>query len=113
MQLKGDYQRQNVPGVLGVIDQLKKNEFDISDVHIRNGLVKTIDLTGIKGRWQTLQEEPQVICDTGHNLDGIKAILSQLSTVRYKKLFIVWGMVEDKDAHAVLNLLPKVCLASL
>ena len=107
LQLNGHYQHQNISGVLEVIDQLIKKEFDVSDEDIRNGLAKTIDMTGIKGRWQTLQEEPQVICDTGHNVDGVKAILSQLSTIQHNKLLIVWGMVDDKDSQPVLSLLPK------
>ncbi len=107
LQLKGDYQQQNVSGVLAVIDQINKGGFSISSNHIKHGLANVIDLTGIKGRWQVLQNRPLIICDTGHNIDGIKLILTQLLRIPHKELHIVWGMVDDKDSVSILRLLPK------
>lgn len=107
LQLKGDYQQQNVSGVLAVIDQLNVKGFNISLDHIKHGLANTIVLTGIKGRWQILQKEPLMICDTGHNADGIQLIFKQLLRIPYKTLHVVWGMVDDKDSKSVLSLLPR------
>jgi dihydrofolate synthase/folylpolyglutamate synthase len=54
-----------------------------------------------------LQKNPTVICDTGHNLDGIILSMQQLKTQKYKQLHIVWGMVSDKDTKKILPLLPQ------
>jgi dihydrofolate synthase/folylpolyglutamate synthase len=59
------------------------------------------------GRWQKIQANPIVICDTGHNKGGIQYIVEQLSMQKYNRLHIVIGMVNDKDISGVLALLPK------
>ncbi len=107
LQLRGDYQQNNLPGVLSIVDHLVKKGYKITHDHIQNGLINTSDLTGLKGRWQILQEDPAMICDTGHNVAGIQLILKQLSRMAYNQLHIVWGMVDDKDSESVLSLLPN------
>ena len=59
------------------------------------------------GRWQILREKPLVVCDTGHNVNGISEVVSQLEQTPYDNLHIVFGMVGDKDVDSVLDLLPK------
>jgi dihydrofolate synthase/folylpolyglutamate synthase len=50
---------------------------------------------------------PTLVLDVGHNVDGIKAILTQLDLSNFKQLHWVMGMVKDKDIQAVLQLLPS------
>jgi dihydrofolate synthase/folylpolyglutamate synthase len=64
-------------------------------------------MTGLMGRWQTLHTRPTILCDTGHNVGGIQYIAQQLRMLTYKRLRIVIGMVNDKDLHTVLSLLPR------
>ena len=59
------------------------------------------------GRWHKLQEAPTLICDTGHNVGGIRYIVEQLKQQTYRRLHIVMGMVNDKDIRGVLALLPR------
>ena len=63
--------------------------------------------TGLIGRWQTIQNNPKVICDTGHNEAGITYISQQLKQEVYNKLHIVLGAVNDKSISSILKLLPK------
>ena len=35
------------------------------------GFARVIDNTHLAGRWMKLEENPTVICDTGHNEAGI------------------------------------------
>src|SRR5690606_2355938 len=79
----------------------------ITDESIKYALKNVKSLTGLMGRWQVLQKEPLVICDTGHNEDGIKEVLRNISLTNYKKLHFVIGMVKDKDISKVLSMLPK------
>ncbi|MFN3803061.1 glutamate ligase domain-containing protein, partial [Belliella pelovolcani] len=51
--------------------------------------------------------QPRIICDTGHNQDGISQILNQLNEYTYNKLWMILGMVNDKDLDKVLAMLPK------
>ena len=70
------------------------------------GIESTTRLTGLKGRWQTLQTRPLVICDTGHNEDGIRQVVDQLQQTKHDQLYMIIGMVRDKDLSSVLSQLP-------
>lgn len=107
LPIKGNYQTKNLPGVLKSIEILNERGFQISQQQLISGLEKTVLQTGLKGRWQQLGEKPLIICDTGHNADGVREVVSQISQQRFTELFIVWGMVKDKEPDEVLKLLPK------
>ena len=103
-ELKGDYQKQNLRTILCAIDALKMN---ISKDTIREALANVCELTGLRGRWETLQKEPLVICDTGHNVGGWNYLSKQIAAERCKTRRIVFGMVDDKDVSTVMGMLPK------
>jgi dihydrofolate synthase / folylpolyglutamate synthase len=107
LPLKGFYQRKNLTGVLKAIDVLRMNGFNISDLQLLSGLENVTSQTNFKGRWQKLRDKPLVICDTGHNVDGIRQIVKQISATKFNTLHMVIGMVKDKDVQDVLSLLPK------
>ncbi len=86
---------------------MTENGFQISFEKLIHGLEKTVDQTGLKGRWQELSEKPLMICDTGHNTAGVREVVKQIHLQEFDKLFIVWGMVKDKEADEILCLLPK------
>ncbi len=107
LDISGLYQIKNLQGVLSCLEILKKKGFIIEDDAILKALQNVKKLTGLMGRWQTLSENPLIIADTGHNEDGIKEVLKNLERYTYKKLHIVFGVVNDKDVTSILNLLPK------
>ena len=109
-ELKGLYQRKNIPAVLETVRALRKEGLVLSDEQVRNGIAKVVTNTGLLGRWQTLNEHPLTVCDTGHNIDGITEITQQLKTCTYRRLHFVIGMVNDKDIDAVLGVLPREAL---
>ena len=106
-ELKGSYQRKNIPTVLETILTLQAQGLHINEQNIREGIAHVIRNTGLYGRWQQLAEHPYTICDTGHNIDGITEIIAQLAECKYTKLHFVIGMVNDKDINSVLKILPK------
>ncbi|MCG8477332.1 MAG: bifunctional folylpolyglutamate synthase/dihydrofolate synthase [Cytophagales bacterium] len=105
--LKGDYQTFNLNGVLKCLDLLREKGIAWSEEQLIRGLENIVQNSGLKGRWQVLGTSPTMICDTGHNAEGVMLVVSQLSRQPFEKLHIVWGMVNDKDAGKVLELLPK------
>ncbi|TGE24401.1 bifunctional folylpolyglutamate synthase/dihydrofolate synthase [Hymenobacter aquaticus] len=104
--LVGDYQRLNVPGVLAVLDELRRQGWLIPEAAVREGLRDVRRLTGFRGRWTILGRQPLMICDTGHNEAGIRFITGQLARLPYQRLHIVLGVVNDKDVTRMLALLP-------
>lgn len=105
--LVGDYQSKNIVTVLQAIKELQNKGFNISKQNIKNGLLHVVKNTGLMGRWQILQLNPKVVCDTGHNKDGLTYVMKQLSNEQFEALHIVFGVVNDKDLNSIIDLLPK------
>lgn len=105
--LKGIYQKKNIQTVSVALNILQSKGWKISDENIMKGLLNTIDNTGLMGRWQILRQSPKVICDTGHNKEGLELVMQQLKAETYNQLHIVLGVVSDKDLNSVLPLFPK------
>lgn len=114
-ELKGAYQEKNKNTILNIV-RLLRNQIDISNDAVINGMKNVCELTGLMGRWQTISNNPLTICDTGHNLAGWKYLHKQIKetyeairskTVNTSTLRIIFGMVDDKDIEAVMELLPK------
>jgi dihydrofolate synthase / folylpolyglutamate synthase len=106
LDLLGMYQARNVPVVLKTLEILIENGWQISMENIYEGLENAAKLTGLLGRWQIIGNNPLTVCDTGHNEDGIKMVVSQIKNTPYKTLHFVFGVVADKNQDAVLRLLP-------
>lgn len=107
VDLLGYYQQKNIPTVLKTIEILQENGWEISMESIYDGLKNAASSTDLMGRWQIIGNNPLIVCDTGHNEDGIKMIVNQIKNTAYKSLHIVFGMVADKDIVHVLQLLPR------
>jgi len=108
LDLPGEYQLENLVTVLATVDTLRSgNAWDISEEALKKGLQRVTRNTGMQGRWQQIGHNPAVICDTGHNREGIAHIVRQLDALDYDTLHMVFGMVDDKDLAPVLSLLPR------
>jgi dihydrofolate synthase/folylpolyglutamate synthase len=105
--LKGNYQSENVRTTLFTIKEIQKQGFTISEENIKKGLMSVMKKTSLLGRWQILQKEPLIICDSAHNEDGIKEVVKQLSEIDCKELHFILGTVNDKNIDKILSLLPK------
>ena len=105
--LKGNYQQKNIKTVVSASNIVKEKGFTITEKHIENGLLHVVKNTGLQGRWQVLQKEPMIVCDTAHNREGLTYVMQQLREQHFNKLHIVLGVVNDKDLQSVLPLFPK------
>ncbi|WP_339790546.1 folylpolyglutamate synthase/dihydrofolate synthase family protein [uncultured Imperialibacter sp.] len=107
LDLTGQYYLKNLPGILSVVDVLRTRGFDISDEAVAKGLSNVKGLTGLKGRWQVLQQQPLMICDVGHNEEGMRELFEQLAENIHGQLYIVIGVVSDKDRSKLWSVLPR------
>ena len=105
--LKGNYQSHNIKTAIKAIKVLSEKGFNVSEENIKAGLQNVAKNTGLKGRWEVLQTQPKIICDTAHNKEGLTYIVKQLAEESYQQLHIVFGVVNDKDVDSILPLLPK------
>ena len=105
--LLGNYQIKNVKTAVQTLQLLSQKEFNITDNEIYVGLQNVVKNTDLKGRWQILNIEPKVICDTAHNEEGLKIVLDQLKNEKFQSLHIILGVVNDKNLDKILPLFPK------
>jgi dihydrofolate synthase/folylpolyglutamate synthase len=106
LDLSGTYQLKNLLTVITSVLNLRSLRFRIPDDAVSSALKNTVGITGLQGRWQVLGTNPQVICDTGHNIAGIEEVLKNIKATPYQHLHMVVGMLKDKDVRSVLQLLP-------
>lgn len=116
-ELSGSYQPKNMSTILPVLNELMKFGFlcpceepeyqAIVNKEMNDALMNVYNMTGLSGRWQTIRENPRVICDTGHNVGGWEYLGKQLAEIVCNQKRIVFGMLEDKDVFGVMSLLPK------
>lgn len=111
--LKGDCQQKNMLGVSKALELLSDEGFEVGDVV--DNICRAAEITGLRGRWETLCREPLVICDTGHNAHGFSVLGLQvkLASIRHQERFpgsrfyMVFGVVADKDLDSIVEYLPR------
>ena len=104
--LMGDCQPKNAATILTALPLLEKCGIEISGEAVREGFANVGNITGLMGRWMTLQRNPHVVCDTGHNVGGWEYISRRLHSVD-GTLHMVIGFVNDKDVSHILEMMPK------
>lgn len=104
--LKGSYQQKNIKTTYVALNALKAH-FNITEEQLSKGFQSVVQNTKFLGRWQVLNQAPLTIADTAHNEMGIKLVLEQIKKTPHENLFVVFGMVNDKDCEKIVQLLPK------
>jgi dihydrofolate synthase/folylpolyglutamate synthase len=105
--LEGSYQLFNEKTSFGILLQLQKMNWNISNENITDGFIHVIENTHLMGRWQVLATEPLTVAEVAHNEEGITFLVEKIKTLSFQKIHMVIGMVNDKDHSQVLSLLPK------
>ena len=104
--LTGSYQLKNLVTLIRALDLLTTVGYTLTEQHVRDGIARVIEDTGLHGRWEKIDDRPLTICETAHNADGVAAMLQKLSEIPYRHLHIVYGCVNDKDFRSILRMLP-------
>jgi dihydrofolate synthase/folylpolyglutamate synthase len=131
LALKGSYQLENIQTFACAIEALKDLWFPLRRSLILEALENVVALSGLRGRWEIISNNPWTVTDTAHNSDGVLSTMSQLSEkyitavddwknnlianhysaddilAQPPRIRMVWGMVSDKDRQKILALLPK------
>lgn len=104
--LTGACQNENQATVLKAVERLNAKGYGISEIDVQKGLLNVLQNTGLQGRFQVLQDQPLIVCDVAHNVDGIQQLMKQIEALGKKQVHIVWGMSSDKKVNEILKLLP-------
>ena len=105
--LKGEYQQKNIKTVLKSTEILNHVYFKINHGHIESGLNNVRKNTELSGRWQIIQYDPTIICDTAHNTAALKEVISQLLKLEYIEIHFIIGFSDDKDLRNISKIFPK------
>ena len=105
--LSGLYQLKNIVTVIGACEALNAIGMQISPAMMRTGIGDVVRNTGFAGRWQLLGENPLTLCDTGHNEEGLREVLTQIAQTPHQTLHFVFGVVNDKSISHILEMLPR------
>lgn len=114
MDLKGEYQARNLRTVLAAVDVLRRTAASsVSGLDmgiVEDAVEHAAARAGFHGRWETLSENPHIICDIGHNAHGLKYNFHQLNGMlvsgKCSGLIVAYGSVADKDYESVFPLMP-------
>jgi dihydrofolate synthase / folylpolyglutamate synthase len=88
IDLLGNYQQKNLPGILQSIKILKKLGWTIKDEDVKIGLSNIVSNTGLKRKMADFgRKSPLTVCDTGHNEDGIRLIVEQINELDIQQTF--------------------------
>ena len=83
--------------------------FDLLGISVsgqcREAIVHTAARTGLRGRWERLQADPEVICDIGHNPPALEINFRRLRESG-RPLVIVFGIMADKDLDGIRPMMP-------
>ncbi len=105
----GDYQKINISTAITSLKVLLKRENRLFDkIILSKGLDNLVKNSNFYGRFQIVQERPKIIIDVSHNAEGIKNIKNNLKYVKYRKLYIIFGMMKDKEYRKCLRELEKL-----
>jgi len=99
-KLSGDYQKYNMKTAISLSNLILKKEFDVDSVSrgIRNAYWPA--------RYEKISQNPIIIKDVAHNLEGILALKKNLEIEyeNYKKI-VIFTVMKDKDYEEILKVI--------
>jgi dihydrofolate synthase / folylpolyglutamate synthase len=102
LSLLGKHQIMNCAVAVNAAEKLQELGADISRDNILNALAKVKWI----GRLEVLGENPLVVIDGAHNIEGIKLISESLKTYfRYDKLILIIGILRDKQVEEMIGMI--------
>lgn len=105
--LRSTCQVRNIRTVMTALHVLGAGDVASSPA-VLYGLKHAAAVSGLRGRWEKLSAEPEVICDIGHNVQALSETMRQLQAeAAGRHIIMVYGMAGDKDVEAVRGLLPS------
>ena len=101
---RGPFLIKNIITSLAAVSNKKLN---ISALHIKNGINNYKSNASYQGRWQWINDEKDILIDSGHNEHALSSSLSFIEKLGHPKVHFVLGFVIDKDVKKIIELLPK------
>ncbi len=105
LQMPGSHQMKNAALAIAVIEELRDQGYEISELAIENGIRKTV----FPGRFEILQKRPDIIIDGAHTPEGMRLLKST-----FKRLYpgakplLLLGMLKDKSYQRLIDIIAPI-----
>ncbi len=101
LPLLGNHQQINAAVAIAVVEVLQEQGIKISHESINRGMAQV----KWPGRMEVMQEQPLVILDGAHNIEGVQALVKTLKdNFKDKRLIFVAGFLKDKDIEEMMRM---------
>lgn len=102
LPLLGAHQLENAGTAFAVIQELRKQGFEISDQAVRDGFANV----QWPGRFEVIQREPLMIIDGAHNPESFRRLAETIKhLLPDRKVVFVFGVSEDKNVKSMLKII--------
>src|SRR5690606_26298464 len=107
--VQGDYQRMNIATAYAAMEIISRDEgFELTDKIVKKGFTNLIPNSLFHGRFQLIRHKPKVILDVSHNPQALSNLKESLKNVERSKLYILFGLLKDKDHKACIEIMEKL-----
>lgn len=107
--MQGDYQKKNIATSYTAMKIISEKEgFTLTDRVIKKGFANLISNSLFHGRFQYIRHKPKIIIDISHNPQALSNLRESLKNVKYDKLYVLFGLLSDKDHKACLEQIEKL-----
>ncbi len=94
----GRYQAVNAACAMAAAEVLDSRGFPLSAEALQSGIERAV----WPGRMEFVADAPRILLDCAHNPAGAEALAESLSAIPRRRLFLVVGIMGDKDAEGIL-----------
>ena len=107
--LTGKYQSKNIATAISALSALdKKEKIGIDSVALKKGFANIIRNSKFYGRFQKISDNPLKIIDVSHNYEALKNIAGNLKNIKYKNLFIIFGIMKEKNHKECMSVIENL-----
>jgi dihydrofolate synthase/folylpolyglutamate synthase len=105
LSLLGKHQIMNCAVAVNTAEKLRELGLKIS----REDIISALGKVRWIGRLEVLREEPLVVIDGAHNIEGVTLLSESLDTYfRYEKLILVIGILRDKQVEQMIGMIASL-----
>lgn len=100
LSLLGKHQLLNCATVIYTIEELITQGIKIN----KNSILKALKEVKWKGRLEVMANNPLVVIDGAHNIDGIKRLAESVKVYfKYNKIILILGILADKQVYDMVK----------
>lgn len=97
------HQRQNAAVAVAAAEALRPHGLPLTASAIQRGLAET----WLPARQEIVSQRPSIVVDAAHNVDSARALAATLRQLTTAPIWLVLGMLGDKDAGTVARILAR------